>query len=132
MVEELARWKSALMQRVHEFQENTKCLLEERNKVYNTMVKMQHVMLDVLEQLGGNKTPTRNDGILTLSENNLGLIQTIASVLNVDSKEKNHVIVDTPKFTPTEKAVHEVLVEKNKQLGVWLLLFFFCSYCVIQ
>lgn len=106
MVEELARWKSALTQRVQEFQENTKCLLDERDKLYNTLVKTQQRMSDVLEHFG-EKVCVESNGISALSEKNLGLIETIAKILNVDRKEKD--VSYTPKLTIAEKALQQVV-----------------------
>lgn len=110
MVEELARWKSALTQRIQEFQENTKCLLDGRDKLYNTIVKTQQRMLDVVEHLGG-KVSFESIGILAASEKNLGLIETIAKILNVDFKEKG--LSYTPKPTTAEKALQQVVNKMN-------------------
>lgn len=110
MVEELARWKSALTQRVQEFQENTKCLLEERNKVYNTLLKTQHRMLDILEHLG-SEMPAETNEILSLSESNLTMIESIAKILNVNCKEKE--ITSSGKPSAAEKVVYQVLLIKK-------------------
>lgn len=105
MVEELARWKSALTQRLNEFQENAKCLLEEKNKVYNNMVVMQQHLMDTLEHLG-SKAPSEVGDFVTLSESNLDLMETIKTILNVDCSQKNITVTQKP--SASEKALYLV------------------------
>lgn len=121
MVEELARWKSALTQRVQEFQENTKYLLDDRNKSYNTLMKTHHRMVDVLEHLGG-KIPAETNGTVALSESNLGAIETIATILNVSCREKDVSL--TPKLTAAEKALHQVVHKQNWDVEYVIFAFF--------
>lgn len=105
MVEELARWKSALTQRLHEFQENTKCLLEERKNVLNNMCKTHQSLLDVLEHLE-NKTPLELVGFVALSEKNFDLIEKIKSILNVKCSHQDVAIASKP--SAAEKALYLV------------------------
>lgn len=110
MVEELARWKSALTQRVHEFQENTKCLLEERNKVFTNMVKTQQKMLNVLEHLGRTAS-AENSEILACSESNLRIMETISMHLDVNCTQKEMTF--TAKPTVAEQALYQVFAIIN-------------------
>lgn len=122
MVEELARWKSALTQRLHEFQESTKCLLEERNKACNALIKTQQRMVDILEHLG-NKVLAETDGFLAVTERNQELIESIANILHVESTKKE--VSSTLKPSIAEKSIYQVITKSECDDFIILLLLCF-------
>lgn len=84
MVEELARWKSALTHRVGEFQESTKGLLEERSEACCALLGSQRCLMEVLEHLGGELRIEEGD-FMELCGNIMKLAEHVKNGLNVES-----------------------------------------------
>lgn len=83
MVEELARWKSALSNRINELQETMKLLLEERKKVRINSAHSISYLTQVYDQLNSfeSELSMKSSDILSLTDFILVKSQAIANIL---------------------------------------------------
>lgn len=114
MVEELARWKSALSNRTSELREMIKKLLEERSKVREMSLKSYHSLSLVSEhsvkhiETGNLKTTN----IVDLSIANQKLSESLERNILKDLPEpKKHKIIEGAALTPAE--AHALYMLKN-------------------
>lgn len=104
MVEELARWKSALTQRLHDYQEISKHLLEDFNRinrqnlqVYNNLSKIaQHLSLDCQK----SQSNTNN---LFLAKANMEISDKLCNHFNLPTE--NNIIEEKICHTIAEKTL---------------------------
>ncbi|XP_065170398.1 golgin-45 isoform X1 [Atheta coriaria] len=109
MVEELARWKSALTNRISELQENMKVLIDERTKVRNYSLQTYNLLHQINAQQFETKPATiRTANIIDLSMNNLKLAQDLSQVLIKDVKE-NDDLLKLSTNTPGENMAVKIL-----------------------
>lgn len=109
MVEELARWKSALTKRMSELQQNIKCLLEESDIVYEFTVKTNRCLTDIHENL--QKVEKKNicfGNIIDTAKNNLSLVKEIKQNLDI-AKISDSEELPSKKHTATEKMAYKLL-----------------------
>ncbi|KAF5283622.1 hypothetical protein FQA39_LY17271 [Lamprigera yunnana] len=103
MVEELARWKSALNEKINELRENINLLMDERKHVRNNLIH-SHNNLVTANIVLSNKVPQlRSSNIFELSATNQYLS---ASIANFYVKGRSSILgVDEAldKYTPGEK-----------------------------
>lgn len=111
MVEELARWKSALTKRINELQENIKCLLEESKVVYDCSSKTHSCLRqtrDALQNTEQKSMPLGN--IIDIAKSNLLLSKETKSILNIE--DSNYCIsndASTMKQTTAERLAYNLL-----------------------
>nr|CAI5827602.1 unnamed protein product [Callosobruchus analis] len=121
MVEELAKWKSALTNRINELQEVLKVLLDERSKVNSNCVQTYVNLKAVSKQVAADKCDNSNvkyGNVLEISSLNRDLSRIILDGLEVNV-ENCQTVVD--KITPTvaekkaEKLLQNPVTVTNKQ-----------------
>jgi hypothetical protein len=115
MVEELARWKSALTVRINDLQETVKRLLDERCKVQKKSVRTCCFLQGVKERLvdeGGEQRETlKNSNIVDLNNINCSLSQQISDLVGADVEKCDDVFEvysRLPQHTATEKIAMKV------------------------
>lgn len=123
MVEELARWKSALSIRINDLQENIKNLLEERSKVHNSSLNACYNLMELNEKYSAtseNLPSLRTSNILELSEINNMLSANIAAKLfndkttnNNNNNEFHTKISKLPNLTKSESIAKKVNVKEE-------------------
>ncbi|KAJ3640904.1 hypothetical protein Zmor_001844 [Zophobas morio] len=89
MVEELARWKSALTSRINELQEIVKKLLDERYRVQNKCLKTCCLLQSTRKKLVGDEMQQcdlNSSNIVDLSTLNYSLTQDISQLVDIDNK----------------------------------------------
>lgn len=98
MVEELARWKSALSNRIGDLQECTKGLLDDKRLMQIVLLKMHRYLRDISSHLSDDLKESQEDllkfkksNIVDLCNIDYGLVEKIGEALNVpvSSKENN-------------------------------------------
>lgn len=111
MVEELARWKSALYKRVNELQDNLKCLLEESNKVHNNSIKALKCLSDISKYLKKNDQNGISFGNLIETSDAISLIsENIKQHLNIPNSTE--IANSVQKLTPAENNALQVRINK--------------------
>lgn len=113
MVEELARWKSALSMHINELQENIKSLLEERTKVRLNSLNTYCDLKELSKHLGCDNNITLNNiNILELANASHTLSANIvANLLNIkyDYEEYHKGIADLSNVTRAEAMALKVI-----------------------
>ncbi|KAG5895376.1 hypothetical protein JTB14_029599 [Gonioctena quinquepunctata] len=114
MVEELAKWKSALTNRVNDIQNVTKTLLGERRKMHNQVQKTFNSLKCVAESLSENeKQPKLIYGnILDVTNVNYELSEYIKSKLKLgENRSENEIInsTDLVQQTVAERTAYKLL-----------------------
>lgn len=109
MVEELARWKSALAKRINDLQSVIKAILSDHYKLQKQMVTAFSKLKGASETCNsGKKYILKNGDIMELGLNIQDLSEEIANVMGVDDKLK---VVDEKlvnAYSPTEKLALKV------------------------
>lgn len=115
MVEELARWKSALSNKVNVIQENLRKLIEERRRIRNELLKTYTTLTSVSKSL--NQTPNLEENlkstcILELSTVNCSLSVHIAqNIVKQPTKDQISItnVDNLPRSTPAENEALQVI-----------------------
>lgn len=113
MVEELARWKSALTSRISDLQEIIKSLVDERSKVRNYSLKTLNYLTQTVKTVSriDCNIPLKSTNIIELSTVNCSLSENIAHHLiskdNVDMSCAEEYLT-LPKHTHAESAALQV------------------------
>lgn len=112
MVEELARWKSALSIRINELQESIKCLLEERTKVRRSSLNTYCDLKELSKHLGcENNVPLKNSNVLEITNvNNLLSANIVTNLMKLqnDYEEFHKGLANLPNVTRTESMALKV------------------------
>jgi len=116
MVEELARWKSALSNRLNELQDNIKNLVEERTKVRNNSLKIHNYLMCISKNLNlpeNSSMHLKSTNIIELSAANCALSESLARNLVKDSNNKylsyDGNLTNLPKHTTAESDALQIL-----------------------
>lgn len=114
MVEELAKWKSALTNRSYELQEVIKTLLDERKKIHVQQLEM----FDELSKISKNATTKdkyqplqlKYGNVIELSSINVQLVENLRKCLNVDDgcDGLDKTVILNVQQTVAEKNAHRV------------------------
>ncbi|CAH1109571.1 unnamed protein product [Psylliodes chrysocephalus] len=115
MVEELAKWKSALTNRSYELQEVIKTLLDERKKIHVQQLEM----FDELSKISKNATTKdkyqplqlKYGNVIQLSSINVQLVENLRKCLNVDDgcDGLDKTVILNVQQTVAEKNAHRLL-----------------------
>lgn len=110
MVEELARWKSLLTNRLNDTQEVFKNLIDERNKCRNFSIRCLNYLTELNEKLCNiENIPLKSSNILELSMNNCKLSENLAKNLLKDNITNSvEYLAQLPSSTPAESLVLQV------------------------
>lgn len=84
MVEELARWKSALSMRINDLQENIKGLLEERNEVRSNCLSTLQNLLELNEKY----VTANNETVSAMKSSNILELSHVSSKISVNVAAK--------------------------------------------
>lgn len=113
MVEELAKWKSALSHRISDFQEVTKNLLTDFRRLHNISLKTYNNLTGVLKQIVPNSDRTKEDlkqdNVVDVTVLNDQLCEELRGHLKVD--KFNEIVEPKRKLnglTINEKAAEKV------------------------
>ncbi|CAH1119254.1 unnamed protein product [Phaedon cochleariae] len=112
MVEELAKWKSALSNRINAMQEVMKILLEERKRVHNQSYETLNVLKNISENVSGKANEKqcllKHGNILDVANVNFELTNSIKDSLHINENER---LKTDDKLQPTlaEKTAHKLL-----------------------
>lgn len=107
MVEELARWKSALTQRLYNYQETSKQLLEDFNRINRQNLQVYKNLNSVSEKTSNEqKTKQDNTNNLFLAKANMELSEKISNSLNLPTQ--HNLIEDKICHTNAEKNLVKV------------------------
>lgn len=109
MVEELAKWKSALSNRLHELQETTKTLLGERRKVHNLLLKTFNALKAVSDEV------SKNDKQPILKCGNFVDVAGVNSELAESLKKHLKIANGVNAMDVSEKTMRPTIAEKNAQ-----------------
>lgn len=115
MVEELARWKSALSIRISELQDNVNSLLEERSKVRSNSLETFCNLMELSDKhLTSDKVPSlRNSNILELAtvNNSLSanlLVKLFSEQNNNNKRDLYAKTTELPNLTAAESVAAKV------------------------
>lgn len=113
MVEELARWKSALSTRITELQEIVKKLLDEKYKVQKKSLKTYCLLQGTLKKFDGNKIcgVPKTSSVVDLSNINCDLSQEISELVDVDREQCDDLYMSylkLPQYTVAESSAMKV------------------------
>ena len=110
MVEELARWKSVLTKRINNMQENLNCLIEERTRVRNCLIKSTHNLAQTNEKYCNSmEYVPKASNIIDLALDNVKLSHNISKILLNDCITNNiEYIVKLPSNTLAETIAMQV------------------------
>lgn len=113
MVEELARWKSALSTRITDLQEIIKGLIDERSKVRNYSIKTLNYLTHIIKTMSriDCNIPLKSTNIMELSTVNCSLSENIAyHLINKESIDLANAeeYLTLSKHTPAESAALQV------------------------
>lgn len=109
MVEELARWKSALTNRANELQDVVKCLLEEHNRVYTASAKTWQNLNKIAQHTCNSSTKVPNLGnLIEISENSCALSSRIKQHFNI-ADNLSDLNPPVAKLMPNELRAEQVL-----------------------
>ncbi|GJQ77651.1 hypothetical protein Trydic_g12779 [Trypoxylus dichotomus] len=111
MVEELARWKSVLTNRLNDIQEVLKNLIEERNKARSYSTKCLNNLSQINEKSCKNENiPLKSSNILELSMNNFKISEVLTEKL-LETEVTNSVeyLAQLPSSTPAESCALQLL-----------------------
>lgn len=127
MVEELARWKSALTNRTNDLQEVIKRILNDHNKLHNQMLMTFNNLSMVYEKTANKKCNLKTGNIMELGSTNLELSEEMTKILAVDNLRKDLVVeIHDNAFSPTEKLALKV---NNVELIKCNNLMFQSTFC---
>ncbi|CAG9857306.1 unnamed protein product [Phyllotreta striolata] len=106
MVEELAKWKAALANRITELQETTRTLLDERRRIHNQQMEMYENLKAINEKMDENyrTAPLKYGNVLEATSANVELTRNLKTYLNIDC------CTDKEEATASR---HMTLAEKN-------------------
>lgn len=111
MVEELARWKSVLTNRINETQEALKNVIEERARVRNYLIKSWNNLTQINQKICKNDNPLlKTSNIAELSLNNFKLSEDIVhGLLKGDVIPASEHILESSSHTPAECLALQVI-----------------------
>ncbi|KAI4460084.1 basic leucine zipper nuclear factor 1 blzf1 protein [Holotrichia oblita] len=111
MVEELARWKSVLTNRLNDLQDVLKCLIDERNKTRSYSIKCLNNLNQMNEQLCKNENvPLKSSNILEVCMNNFKISEALTSKLMEDEVLNSvEYLSQLPSSTPAESCAVQLL-----------------------
>ncbi|KAL1508894.1 hypothetical protein ABEB36_003714 [Hypothenemus hampei] len=109
MVEELARWKSALTKRTNDLQDVIKKMLSDQYKMQKQMLKTYSNLNLILEKSLNKKQTLQFGDIAELSSVNLELSEKILSIYGINNEEKDVNQNYVNAYSPTEQYALKVL-----------------------
>lgn len=107
MVEELARWKSALSSRITDLQETVKTLLDDEYKTHKKVLKTHCNLNAILTKLSPDfeNHSRENHDLIELAKANTKMSDQIVDILEID-KDELHVLFEVyskmPRYTSGE------------------------------
>lgn len=113
MVEELARWKSLLTNRLNNVQEVLKGLMEERNKSRSYAIGCLNNLVQMNEKLCNDENiPLKSSNILELCMNNFRISENLSEKLLEETEVSNSVeyLSQLPSSTPAESLALQVFI----------------------
>lgn len=118
MVEELARWKSALGSRVNDLQNNIKSLLEEQYKLRKKSLKTCCFLQQIIQKQSSNQheEPIRTANSNDLVNANLIISEKLCDLMECDKGTYDDLYrqyLKLPQETFVEKAAIKVVVSKS-------------------
>lgn len=129
MVEELARWKSLLTNRLNNVQEVLKGLMEERNKSRSYAIGCLNNLVQMNEKLCNDENiPLKSSNILELCMNNFRISENLSEKLLEETEVSNSVeyLSQLPSSTPAESLALQVFINlysKNKKIIIFFKSF---------
>lgn len=121
MVEELARWKSALSKKIDELQENVRCLIDERKLVRSNLLKSHNNLVSSNLYLANEVPSLRTTNILELSTVNQCLSYNLrhslirgGSILYKTEINENNLEKSTPAETEALHSLTNPVAMVNK------------------
>lgn len=127
MVEELARWKSVLTNRLNDIQDVLKNLIEERNKTRSYSIKCLNNLIQMNEKLCKNENaPLKSSNILELCMNNFKISEALTEkLMEEDVLNSVEYLSQLPSSTPAESCALQVGIG-IKQFYLIVYLIFIC------